>query len=138
MRKTSWNSVKAFAIELVKKKTKAEQKRSEPSLKVFFSSARDFYGIGCIVFLLCLKLFFALVKRALRSKQAGLRACSMGVDGRSGARARGHRCSTSQGCRIEDRLTGAESVSPFRDNTSTPYIWRPWDLLLEFSGDSSE
>jgi hypothetical protein len=33
--KTSWDSVKAFAIELVRKKTKAEQKKNEPSLKAF-------------------------------------------------------------------------------------------------------
>jgi Protein of unknown function (DUF3309) len=33
MRKTSWDSLKAFAIELVRKKTKAEQKKSEPSLR---------------------------------------------------------------------------------------------------------
>jgi hypothetical protein len=32
MRKTSWDSLKAFAIEL-RKKTKAEQKKSEPSLR---------------------------------------------------------------------------------------------------------
>src|SRR6266508_2787561 len=35
MRKTSWDSLKAFAIELIRKKTKAEQKKSEPSLKAF-------------------------------------------------------------------------------------------------------
>ena len=34
MRKTSWDSLKAFAIEL-RKKTKAEQKKSEPALKAF-------------------------------------------------------------------------------------------------------
>ncbi len=35
MRKTSWDALKAFAIELVRKKTKAEQKKSELSLKDF-------------------------------------------------------------------------------------------------------
>jgi hypothetical protein len=34
-KKTKWEEVKAFAIELVKKKTKAQQKRSEPSGKAF-------------------------------------------------------------------------------------------------------
>jgi hypothetical protein len=34
MRKTSWKSLKAFAIEL-RKKTKADQKNSEPALKAF-------------------------------------------------------------------------------------------------------
>jgi len=41
MRKTSWDSLKAFAIELVRKRTKAEQKKSEPSLKGPLSRAAD-------------------------------------------------------------------------------------------------
>lgn len=35
MKKKRWDDVKAFAFELVKKKTKAQQKRSEPSGKAF-------------------------------------------------------------------------------------------------------
>jgi hypothetical protein len=34
MRKTSWGFLKAFAIELVRKKTKAEQKKSEPAFNL--------------------------------------------------------------------------------------------------------
>jgi hypothetical protein len=34
-KKRKWDEVKAFAIELVKKRTKAQQKESEPSLKAF-------------------------------------------------------------------------------------------------------
>jgi hypothetical protein len=33
MKKKKWDAIKAFAVELIKKKTKAQQKRSEPSAK---------------------------------------------------------------------------------------------------------
>ena len=84
MRKTSWNSVKAFAIELVKKKTKAEQKRSEPSLKVFLAQLAIFTVLVVSYFFFVLsffshwlkelfdqnKLVYALVAWALIAAQA--------------------------------------------------------------------
>ena len=57
MRKTSWNSVKAFAIELVKKKTKAEQKRSEPSLKAFLAQLAIFTVLVVSYFFFVLNFF---------------------------------------------------------------------------------
>jgi hypothetical protein len=57
MRKTSWNSLKAFAIELVKKKTKAEQKRSEPSLKVFLAQLAIFTALVVSYFFFVLSFF---------------------------------------------------------------------------------
>ena len=57
MRKTSWDSVKAFAIELVKKKTKAEQKRSEPSLKAFLAQLAIFTVLVVSYFFFVLNFF---------------------------------------------------------------------------------
>ena len=57
MRKTSWDSVKAFAIELVKKKTKAQQKRSEPSLKAFVVQLAIFTALVVSYFFLVLSFF---------------------------------------------------------------------------------
>ena len=45
MRKTGWHSLKAFAIELVRKKTKAEQKKSEPLFKAFVAQLAIFTAL---------------------------------------------------------------------------------------------
>jgi len=52
-KKTAWDEIKAFAIELVKKKTKAQQ---------------DLCRVTPLLFLSCFKLSFELVKKSLRSK----------------------------------------------------------------------
>jgi hypothetical protein len=79
MRKTSWDSVKSFAIELVRKKTKAQQKKSEPSLKAFVVQLAIFAALVVSYFFLVLsflshwlkdvfdqnKLVYALVAWAL-------------------------------------------------------------------------
>jgi|SRR5882724_8768163 len=84
MRKTSWDSLKAFAIELVRKKTKAEQKKSEPSLKTFVVQLVIFTALVVSYFFLVLsffshwlkelfdqnKLVYALVAWALIATQA--------------------------------------------------------------------
>jgi O-antigen/teichoic acid export membrane protein len=57
MRKTSWDSLKAFAIELVRKKTKAEQKKSEPSLKAFVVQLVIFTALVVSYFFLVLSFF---------------------------------------------------------------------------------
>ncbi len=57
MRKTSWDSVKAFAIELVRKKTKAEQKKSEPSLKAFLLQLAIFTTLVVSYFFFVLSFF---------------------------------------------------------------------------------
>ena len=84
MRKTSWNSLKTFVIELVKKKTKAEQKKSEPSLKGFVVQLAIFAALVVSYFFLVLnflshwlkdvfdqnRLVYALVAWALIAVQA--------------------------------------------------------------------
>jgi hypothetical protein len=84
MRKTSWDSLKAFAIELVRKKTKAEQKKSEPSFKAFVVQLVIFTALVVSYFFLVLsffshwlkelfdqnKLVYALVAWALIAAQA--------------------------------------------------------------------
>jgi hypothetical protein len=84
MRKTNWDSLKAFAIELVKKKTKAEQKKSEPSFKAFVTQLAIFTALVVSYFFLVLnflshwlkelfdqnKLVYALVAWALIAAQA--------------------------------------------------------------------
>ena len=54
MRNKSWHSLKAFAIELVRKKTKAEQKKSEPSLKAFMVQMAIFSALVVSYFFLVL------------------------------------------------------------------------------------
>ena len=54
MRKTGWHSLKAFAIELVRKKTKAEQKKSEPSFKAFVAQLAIFTALVVSYFFLVL------------------------------------------------------------------------------------
>jgi hypothetical protein len=54
MRNKSWDSLKAFAIELVRKKTKAEQKKSEPSLKAFVVQLAIFTALVVSYFFLVL------------------------------------------------------------------------------------
>jgi hypothetical protein len=84
MRKTSWDSLKAFAIELISKNTKAEQKKSEPSLKAFVVQLAIFTALVVSYFFLVLsffsywlkelfdqnKLVYALVAWALIAAQA--------------------------------------------------------------------
>ncbi len=84
MRKTSWDSLKAFAIELVRKKTKAEQKKTEPSFKAFVAQLVVFTVLVVSYFFLVLsflshwlkelfdqnKLVYALVAWALIAAQA--------------------------------------------------------------------
>jgi hypothetical protein len=84
MRKKSWDSLKAFAIELVRKKTKTEQKKSEPSLKAFIAQLAIFTVLVVSYFFLVLsflshslkelfdqnKLVYALVAWALIAAQA--------------------------------------------------------------------
>jgi len=83
MRKTSWNSIKAFFVELVRKKTKTEQKKSEPSLKAFAVQLAVFAALVVSYFFLVLsflshwlkelfdenKLIYALVAWALMAAQ---------------------------------------------------------------------
>jgi hypothetical protein len=52
MRKASWDSVKAFAIELVRKKTKSEQKKTAPSLKAFLVQLAIFTALVVSYFFL--------------------------------------------------------------------------------------
>ena len=80
MRKTSWDSLKAFAIELVRKKTKAEQKKSEPSFKAFVAQLAIFTALVVSYFFLVLsflshwlnelfdqnKLVYAIVTHAIK------------------------------------------------------------------------
>ena len=84
MRKTSWDFLKAFAIELVRKKTKAEQKKSEPSFKAFVAQLAIFTALVVSYFFLVLsflshwlnelfdqnKLVYAIVAWALIASQA--------------------------------------------------------------------
>ena len=84
MRKTSWDSLKAFAIELVRKKTKAEQKKSEPSFRAFSAQLVIFTALVVSYFFLVLsflshwlkelfdqnKVVYALVAWALIATQA--------------------------------------------------------------------
>ena len=84
MRKTSWDSLKAFAIELVRKKTKAEQKKREPSFKAFVAQLVVFTALVVSYFFLVLsflshwlkelfdqnKLVYAIVAWALIAAQA--------------------------------------------------------------------
>jgi len=86
MRKKSWDSVRAFAIELVRKKTNAEQKKSEPSLKAFVVQLAIFSVLVVSYFFLVLsflsywlkdvfdenKLVYALVAWTLIAAQAVL------------------------------------------------------------------
>lgn len=83
MRKTGWSELKAFFVELVKKRTKAEQKRSEPSLKAFVVQLAIFSALVISYFFLVLsflshwlkelfdenKLVYALVAWALMAAQ---------------------------------------------------------------------
>ena len=83
MRKTGWSELKAFFVELVKKRTKAEQKRSEPSLKAFVVQLAIFSALVLSYFFLVLsflshwlkelfdenKLVYALVAWALMAAQ---------------------------------------------------------------------
>jgi hypothetical protein len=83
MKKNKWDSVKAFAIELVNKKTKAQQKRSEPSGKAFAIELAIFTALVVFYFFLVLsflsnwlrnlfdqnKLVYALVAWALIAAQ---------------------------------------------------------------------
>jgi hypothetical protein len=82
-KKRKWDELKAFAIELVRKKTKAEQKESEPSLKAFAAQLAIFTGLVVSYFFLVLsflshwlknlfdqnKLVYALVAWALIAAQ---------------------------------------------------------------------
>src|SRR5438034_11686426 len=82
-KKGAWDEVKAFAIELVKKKTKAQQIRSEPSAKQFALELGIFTGLVLCYFFLVLsflshwlknlfdqnKLVYALVAWALVAGQ---------------------------------------------------------------------
>ena len=54
MKKNKWEAVKAFAIELVKKKTKAQQKRTEPSGKAFATELVIFTALVVCYFFLVL------------------------------------------------------------------------------------
>ena len=83
MRKTGWSELKTFFVELVKKRTKAEQKRSEPSLKAFVVQLAIFSALVISYFFLVLsflshwlkelfdenKLVYALVAWALMAAQ---------------------------------------------------------------------
>ena len=83
MKKRRWDAVKAFAIELVKKKTEAQQKRSEPSGKEFATELIIFTALVACYFFLVLsflshwlknlfdqdKLVYALVAWALIAAQ---------------------------------------------------------------------
>ena len=83
MRKTGWASVKAFATELVRKRSKAEQKRSEPSLKAFAVQLAIFTALVVSYFFVVLsflshwlkelfdqdKLVYALIAWALMAAQ---------------------------------------------------------------------
>src|SRR6266481_368308 len=138
MRNKSWDSLKAFAIELVRKKTKAEQKKSEPSLKAFVVQLAIFTALVVSYFFLVLSFLSHWLKEIFDQDKLVYALVAWGLICPSGCGARDHRRSTSQGCRIEDRLTEAEWISPFRDNTSIPYTWRSWGLLSESSGDSLE
>ncbi len=83
MKKTGWNSLKTFFVELVKKRTKAEQKRNEPSLKGFVVQLAIFTGLVVFYFVFVLsflwhwieelfdenKLLYALVAWALMAAQ---------------------------------------------------------------------
>jgi hypothetical protein len=64
MRKKHWNSLKTFAIDLVRKKTRAEQKRSEPSLKA--------YIIQLAIFAVLVVSYFFLVLNFLSQWLKGL------------------------------------------------------------------
>ena len=54
MKKNKWDAIKAFAFELVKKKTKAQQKRSEPSGKAFVTELIIFSALVTCYFFLVL------------------------------------------------------------------------------------
>jgi hypothetical protein len=83
MKKSKWNALKAFAIELVKKRTKAQQKTSEPTGKAFAIELTIFTGLVVSYFFLVLtflsgwlknlfdqnKLVYALVAWALIAGQ---------------------------------------------------------------------
>src|ERR1043166_6397260 len=56
MKKKRWDAVKAFAFELVKKKTKAQQERSEPSAKEFAMELAIFAALVTCYFFLVLSL----------------------------------------------------------------------------------
>jgi hypothetical protein len=56
MEKKKWNAIKAFAIELVRKKTKAEQKRTQPSAKAFATELVIFTGLVVCYFFFVLSL----------------------------------------------------------------------------------
>jgi hypothetical protein len=56
MKKKRWGAVKAFAFELVKKKTKAQQERSEPSAKEFAMELAIFAALVTCYFFLVLSL----------------------------------------------------------------------------------
>ena len=83
MKKKRWDAVKAFAFELVKKKTKAQQIRSEPSGKEFTIQIAIFTVVVISYFFLVLnflshwlknlfdqnKLVYAVVAWALMAAQ---------------------------------------------------------------------
>jgi hypothetical protein len=62
MRKKHWNSLKAFAIDLVRKKTRAEQKRSEPSLKAYIIQLAIFAVLVVSYFFLVLSFLSQWLK----------------------------------------------------------------------------
>jgi len=83
MRKTSWSALKAFAVDLVRKRSKVEQKKSEPSLKAFVAQLAIFTALVVSYFFLVLsflshwlkelfdenKLTYAFVAWALMAAQ---------------------------------------------------------------------
>jgi len=54
MEKKKWDAIKAFAIELVRKKTRAEQKRSQPSAIGFAIELVIFTGLVVCYFFVVL------------------------------------------------------------------------------------
>lgn len=62
MGKKHWNSLKTFVVDLVRKKTKAEQKKSEPSLKAYTIQLAIFAGLVVSYFFLVLNFLSQWLK----------------------------------------------------------------------------